>query len=804
MKVVVIRSLIVIGLAIQAVLFVGSAASESSLPNCIESYPANSGWHKKPCFAEFTFDNGVHYVGEWKPGRYWNLPHGQGEMNYPNGDQYIGEFELGRMSGKGKMNYANGGYYEGEWKDGEWHGEGSQFDGKTSKLIIGTWKYGKLVSENEEARLAEEKRGAEEAARLELERQRADLERQKQEYEAQLKKEKEDLERERLAIEQQKANRSEEKSIGDEKEAEEASRLEFEQQQAELERRKQEQQAQLEKQKQELERLEKERFAIEQAKAAEEERRAEERRKAGEYERKKKEYEEARKVRREALEKRRDELREKRKLIDDELQDINGQIKELSGLVDPGERSLVVDRGSEQRAKLEEEKSKAEQARTEEEKSKAEQARTEEEKPKAEQARTEEEKSKAEQARTEEEYEKTVVKEEDQLKLEELQGKWGAGTTFYLIDKKEEKKIYSCVSVFNALSALSKGTFLKKCQGGDETFWQNCQGNLMGFGGRKYLGVFKDGLFYGAPDFSSDTTPVVANARDGYGTPVVDLESPQPIDSFGIYIGQYKNARFHGQGTFFPRYETGSACHSWFDAEFKDGEPHGRFERITIFFSGREWEVKNGRKVSAKLEANYHEKKEIYKVVGEFRDGEAHLSSTVEYIASHADNNGFDEKTFYKYVGEFNRFPEEKIADQLETKISLSQSEFGKSGDRRLEGYVLYGQGELVVHSNRSLGGLREAKGYGVPEEGLETYVGEFKDNSFHGQGTYTYADGDEYSGKWSRGKKHGRGTLTFADGSGKIVGEWKDGSPFGSATFIFPLGDEVEGYWNYNEFVAK
>ena len=47
-------------------------------------------------------------------------------------------------------------------------------------------------------------------------------------------------------------------------------------------------------------------------------------------------------------------------------------------------------------------------------------------------------------------------------------------------------------------------------------------------------------------------------------------------------------------------------------------------------------------------------------------------------------------------------------------------------------------------------------------------------DGKEHGQGVYTYANGDKYVGEHKDGKRHGQGTLTWADGT-KYVGEWKD-----------------------------
>ena len=60
-----------------------------------------------------------------------------------------------------------------------------------------------------------------------------------------------------------------------------------------------------------------------------------------------------------------------------------------------------------------------------------------------------------------------------------------------------------------------------------------------------------------------------------------------------------------------------------------------------------------------------------------------------------------------------------------------------------------------------------------------DTYVGEFKDDSFNGQGTYTFANGDKYIGEFRDDKYNGQGTYTFGPNSewsgDKYVGGHKD-----------------------------
>ena len=61
-----------------------------------------------------------------------------------------------------------------------------------------------------------------------------------------------------------------------------------------------------------------------------------------------------------------------------------------------------------------------------------------------------------------------------------------------------------------------------------------------------------------------------------------------------------------------------------------------------------------------------------------------------------------------------------------------------------------------------------------------DKYIGEFRDNKFHGTGTYYFApntkfvsSGNVYSGQWKNGAKHGLGTYTWSDGE-KYEGQWR------------------------------
>ena len=56
-------------------------------------------------------------------------------------------------------------------------------------------------------------------------------------------------------------------------------------------------------------------------------------------------------------------------------------------------------------------------------------------------------------------------------------------------------------------------------------------------------------------------------------------------------------------------------------------------------------------------------------------------------------------------------------------------------------------------------------------------YIGNFKDNDYHGLGTYYYENGKKYyEGEWKDGKQHGQGTQFNPDGTVFRSGNWQDG----------------------------
>ena len=64
--------------------------------------------------------------------------------------------------------------------------------------------------------------------------------------------------------------------------------------------------------------------------------------------------------------------------------------------------------------------------------------------------------------------------------------------------------------------------------------------------------------------------------------------------------------------------------------------------------------------------------------------------------------------------------------------------------------------------------------------------------------GTFTYENGDEYTGGFKLGKRHGEGTYIFVGGD-KYVGEWRDDQKQGKGIYIFENNEKFEGIFEKN-----
>ena len=83
---------------------------------------------------------------------------------------------------------------------------------------------------------------------------------------------------------------------------------------------------------------------------------------------------------------------------------------------------------------------------------------------------------------------------------------------------------------------------------------------------------------------------------------------------------------------------------------------------------------------------------------------------------------------------------------------------------------------------------MGKQNGHGTVTSPNLNYVGEWKGNDFHGQGTRISTNGTKYVGEWKNGKYNGQVTYTSPKGE-KYMGEFKDGKRHGQGTYTFPDG---------------
>jgi hypothetical protein len=82
-----------------------------------------------------------------------------------------------------------------------------------------------------------------------------------------------------------------------------------------------------------------------------------------------------------------------------------------------------------------------------------------------------------------------------------------------------------------------------------------------------------------------------------------------------------------------------------------------------------------------------------------------------------------------------------------------------------------------------------------------QKYAGEWRENSYNGQGTLTLPDGSKHVGDFKDGMPHGQGTRTHPDGT-RYVGEWQNGNAHGKGTLTDRNGKKQVGEFRNGAYV--
>ena len=346
------------------------------------------------------------------------------------------------------------------------------------------------------------------------------------------------------------------------------------------------------------------------------------------------------------------------------------------------------------------------------------------------------------------------------------------------------KALYTLIVILMAGFAYGESQ-LPTCQGSKVSQWLNCFGNLIDASGDKYLGEFENGTFNGKGAY------FYANGDE--------------------YVGEFKDGNKNGQGIFF------FANDDKYEGEYKDDKKNGRGTYYYLAkdqFKGDKYvgEYKDGKKNG---QGTYYfladNQFKGNKYVGEFKDGEFNGQGTYfyangdVYVGEFKDGmkNGQDIfKRTDKLIERSEIFKEDKLATSQDadpnsvTRIAQNSVNPPASNNSIVEKEQLgtaYGQSKLPECSFLSNFFSQKHNCYDSVKrindrEGWKyIYEGEWKNDEWEGEGTYTeyridsvYDSGYErfkYKGKFKNGKYHGQGTYSNKEGgSYKLEGVWANG----------------------------
>ena len=223
------------------------------------------------------------------------------------------------------------------------------------------------------------------------------------------------------------------------------------------------------------------------------------------------------------------------------------------------------------------------------------------------------------------------------------------------------------------------------------------------------------------------------------------------------YYGDWQNGRRTGKGTY--TWAEGGK----YTGEFKDESLHGQGTHITAAGS---------------------------KYVGEFKD-DAYNGRGILYLA----DGSISESGLWK---DNNIVTSQYVDPNTFTRIARSFQGSANSDDERIERQRSQSRIPACLvsgYSDNCFGTYTNDSGY--------RYVGEWKANKQHGQGTAVFADGDKYVGEFKDGKRNGQGTYTFVDGTTQ-TGEWRDEKQHGQGTTTFADGRKYVGEYKDHRFSGK
>ena len=294
------------------------------------------------------------------------------------------------------------------------------------------------------------------------------------------------------------------------------------------------------------------------------------------------------------------------------------------------------------------------------------------------------------------------------------------------------------------------------------------------------------------------------------------------------YVGEWKNDEYHGQGTFYYLAEDKNKGDKYV-GQFRNNKYHGQGNFL----------YKSGNKYVGEYKDDKRDGYGTYtfsdgdKYVGEFKDGNFD-GFGIDYNADGSIyKQGIWKDDKFQY-SENRNLNQNKSVDKKGTNKICSNTDnevwnncfgiysFPKGhefyGDRyegMFKNDAWHGQGTYYYGVNdkykgdKYIGefkdGLRDGLGtfyfLGDNENKGDIYVGQFKNDKRQGHGTYTFVGGDKYEGKFKNNKYHGQGAYYYSDGRIE-KGEYKNSKLNGYAVMFNADGTvDKKGIWKDDEF---
>ena len=381
------------------------------------------------------------------------------------------------------------------------------------------------------------------------------------------------------------------------------------------------------------------------------------------------------------------------------------------------------------------------------------------------------------------------------------------------------------MSVALMLSATASFA-LPNCPSDQTERYHNCFGTYTWTNGNKYVGEFRDDKTNGQgvrtyPNGNKYVGEEKDGKKDGQGTLTFangdkyvgefkdDKRNGQGTFTFADgekYVGEFKDGKINGQGTY--TFASGEK----YVGQWKDNEKHGQG---TLTFA-------NGEKYVGEYKDDKRNGQGFYI----FKDGRADFCVYVDNKHSNCSgSNVYDVAPIltnnFRQLSEFKR---KRIQSNLKLKgfyTSVVDGKWGRGTFSGLASYAVLNLKTVYINTTSSANDLLQSVlgtslsndnscptdtsavwdnciGTHIDNNGHK-YVGQWKDDQQHGQGTVTFVTGNKYVGEWKDGKHHGQGTYTFADGE-NYVGEWKNSKNDGYGTYTWTNGNKYVGQWKDNE----